>query len=134
MVRELRRPLVRRSLAHENMNQLTTCLLIVVLVGCAPEPGPEPEPARVEWKRMEDRDSQLRAQFEKITIGMSRATVRDLMEAQPDVIRENLWGFKLSRASDTRTEIDWTFLVVFKDGKVSKMDMSYTCVYWTLRE
>ena len=83
---------------------------------------------------MKGRDSQLRAQFEKITIGMSGATVRDLMAAQPDVIRENLWAFKLSRESDTATEIQWTLLVMFKDGKVSKTDTSYTCVYRTLRE
>ena len=81
---------------------------------------------------MEERDLRLRAQFEKITVGMSRATVRDLMEAQPDIVRENLWGFKLSSASDTLTEIHWTLLVVFNEGKVSETDTSYTCLYRTL--
>ena len=83
---------------------------------------------------MEDRDLQLRAQFEKITIGMSPDMVRGLMKAQPEVIRENLWGFKLSPASDTFEEINWTLLVAFNEGKVSETDTSYTCLYRTRKK
>ena len=122
------------------MNRIATCLIMVALAGCATGPNPQPvrqaqaDRARAHRKQMEERDARLRAQFESITVGMSRAEVRDMMGIEPQIKRDTFWGFKLSRASDTSTEIDWTLLVVFENGKVSKKSTSYTCVYRTLRE
>ena len=64
--------------------------------------------------------ARLRAQFKKITVGMSPAQVRDLMGTEPDVSRGNVWQFKLSRASDRWGERDWTLAVRFENGTVSE--------------
>jgi hypothetical protein len=74
-------------------------------------------------------DEELRSRFEKIEIGMSRAEVREIMGDKPEVIREDLWGFKLSWASDTGPEINWVLLVAFEDGEVSGKETSYTCIH-----
>jgi hypothetical protein len=83
----------------------TFLLFAVVLAGCAsqqvsrPHQQALPESAAASRKEMEKRDARLRAQFKKITIGMSAGQVRDVMGTEPQVSRDNVWQFKLSRDS-----------------------------------
>jgi len=114
--------------------------MMLALMGCATEPDPRPirqtqaDRARSEWKQMKKRDAQLRSQFEKIQVGMSPQEVRTTMGTEPQIKRDRLWGFKLSRASDTDAEINWTLLVAFENGKVKSKQTTNTCIYRTERK
>lgn len=98
-----------------------------------PQPT-ESDRGRAWWKQLEDRDAKLLTQFEQITVGMSPNQVRGLMGMDAQVKRDNLWGFKLSQASDTPNEVDWVLLVAFENGKVSSKQTTYTCLDTTVRE
>ncbi|MHC5038779.1 MAG: hypothetical protein ACYTHM_15835 [Planctomycetota bacterium] len=78
---------------------------------------------------MEERDAQLRARFKEVKEGMSPAAVRRIMGVEPKALRPGFWGFELTRASDTATERDLILLVTFEGGKVTKTEVSYTCIY-----
>jgi len=60
--------------------------------------------------------------------------VQTIMGIEPQVKRDGLWRFKLSRASNTDTEIDWTLLVTFENRKVKSKQTTYTCLHRTDRE
>jgi len=118
------------------------CLLCMSIMGCSTPPeaqsSTESPPQLTEgqnfWNELIKQDEYLRSQFKKIHTGMSETQVRDLMGKEPRILRENLWGFELSRASDTAAEIHNILLVAFEDGIVVSTDVTYTCIETRLKE
>jgi len=114
---------------------MTTCFCLLILAGCvaSPQEGKvhvsATETARLQSDQMKKVDEALVSQFKGIKTGMSPAQVRDIMGVEPEVIRDNLWHFKLSRASDTPEEIDWRLIVRFENGLVADTQITYTCLH-----
>ncbi len=72
------------------------------------------------WQEVEKQDERFRSQFKKIKAGMPPTEVRDLMGVGPQIKRDDFWGFKLSQASNTLTEINITLQVFLKKAKYPK--------------
>jgi hypothetical protein len=132
------------------MRLLPPFIALLVLASCAGEESLPPSPDHLQkadtgakqqqdtreasdglevWKQMQERDALLRERHKRILVDMTPEEVEEVMGVEPRIVRESVWGFDLSPASNTSTEVDWVLLVAFSDGRVSRTQVTYTCIY-----